>query len=284
MVDRIASLDHEVKSLRYEVARLRAVIETIRQQDETSVTPQNASNEKDDSAQGRSLLKSEVPPSPANSRQTNKSWYKTAKRWNTVLQMIGIPFAIGYAIVTYNQWSDSQANFKANERAWIKIQYGWPDDKEVATAYHPDWPVSGKAGLWNEGKSVITRYYGEGSFEILDAKTSPSLTLNNFHSSYIGGPMFPTEESDFPIELFDQQARLPRAFTQSEYDDLRSGKKYVAIYGYLAYADQFGVHWYQFCSWKSYTASRADFNSGECVGFNKTGDGTDLPFGKKYIR
>ena len=35
--------------------------------------------------------------------------------------MIAIPFAIGYAVVTYRQWRDLHQNFEIDERAWLYV-------------------------------------------------------------------------------------------------------------------------------------------------------------------
>jgi hypothetical protein len=247
---------------------------------ETSVSPQQASTQENDAAHRQPAPHPEVPPSQENSAQPKKPWYKTAQGWKTALELIAIPFAIGYAVITWLQWKDLRHNFEADQRSWLKIEYAWPLEMDT---FHPDWPASAKAAMWDVGKSAITLVKGEAVFEVLDAKSSPSLSLNNFHSTYVASPLFPSEETDFLIELFNQTTQLPRAFTQEEYDGLRNGTKYVAVFGYVTYKDQFGVHWYQFCSWKSYTTVRVQVNSGECIPFNKIGDGTtNLPFGRKY--
>jgi hypothetical protein len=39
--------------------------------------------------------------------------------WKSALEVIAIPFAIGYAIISYFQWRDAAHNFRGDERAWL---------------------------------------------------------------------------------------------------------------------------------------------------------------------
>ncbi len=47
---------------------------------------------------------------------------KTLEGWKTLLEIIAIPFAIAYAVVTYCQWQDLKDNFKVDERAWLGVK------------------------------------------------------------------------------------------------------------------------------------------------------------------
>src|SRR5207253_7074434 len=38
------------------------------------------------------------------------------------LEIVAIPFAIGYAFVTYFQWRDANRNFRIDQRPWIKVE------------------------------------------------------------------------------------------------------------------------------------------------------------------
>src|SRR5207237_1280683 len=38
-----------------------------------------------------------------------------------LLEIVAIPFAIGYAVVTYYQWSDAHHNFILDQRAWLRM-------------------------------------------------------------------------------------------------------------------------------------------------------------------
>jgi hypothetical protein len=93
------------------------LLNTPRQQDIAPAIPENASHENNSPG-----------PLPASSAQTkghisqsNRSWYMTLKRWKTIVEMSAIPFAIGYAVVTWVQWRDLRRNFTVDERAWLYV-------------------------------------------------------------------------------------------------------------------------------------------------------------------
>jgi hypothetical protein len=71
-----------------------------------------------------------VPSSPRNPAKPEQPWYKTFKGWKPkleaakiILELIAIPFAVGYAVITYNQWQD----LRREQRAWIKSQISLPE-------------------------------------------------------------------------------------------------------------------------------------------------------------
>jgi hypothetical protein len=109
------------------------------------------------------------------------------------------------------------------------------------------------------------------SLEIVHARAAASYRLHRFHSALFTGPLFPTESTELPVELLGGDDK-PRPFTQDEFDGLHSGALYLVAFGYVAYEDQFGQHWYRFCNWKSYAALRTDFHAQACVPFNQVGD------------
>ena len=52
-----------------------------------------------------------------------------------------------------------------------------------------------------------------------------------------------------------------------------NGKTYVAVFGIVAYEDQFGPHWTRFCFWKNYGgAGNIRFNAEPCTSWNTIGD------------
>jgi hypothetical protein len=110
------------------------------------------------------------------------------------------------------------------------------------------------------------------AFEIVRAENSPSFSLQQRHNSTGEKPVFIGDSDTFPIQLWDQNSKQPRAFTADEIKSLSDGKTYIATFGIVAYSDAFGLHWYRFCQWTSY-AQEATVNAAACVNWNTAGDG-----------
>jgi hypothetical protein len=92
---------------------------TPRQEDVVGEGLQGARTEQANSTHGQAPLVQKIPSTPPTSNQPQKSWYKTLSGWKTVLEIVAIPFAVGYAVVTYYQWRDAQNSFRISERAWL---------------------------------------------------------------------------------------------------------------------------------------------------------------------
>jgi hypothetical protein len=198
----------ELKKLTTKLNTVISKLRTPREKDNTRVNPQDASGQENDAADRQFALTPKVPPSPTYRKQTDKPWYKTTSGWKTLLEMIAIPFAIGYAIVTYWQWRDLRYNFEVDQRSWVKIGCPWPP-------LNGTQPVTVNAELTNFGKSPVTGLYGEGALEVIDAKNGPSFSLQQRHSHHSEAQLFPGDKSTFPINLFDPSSKQQRAFTPS---------------------------------------------------------------------
>ena len=111
-----------VNKLAIKIASLHAP----REQNDASPTPHHATTHENNTASRESTLLTQVPPAPSNSPQTQERWYKTLDGWKAALEIVAIPFAIGYAIVTGLQWYDLRHNFQVDERAWIKVETLYP--------------------------------------------------------------------------------------------------------------------------------------------------------------
>jgi len=93
------------------------------QQNKHTESPQETASEKHDSTQREPALVAYVPPAPSNTDQSKKPWYKTLNGWRSLLEIIAIPFAIGYAVVTYCSWQDLRHNFMVDQRAWLYVSH-----------------------------------------------------------------------------------------------------------------------------------------------------------------
>ena len=266
---RILTVENEVKKLRNETNRLSSEFSTVRQQCQTSVPPQQTTDQKDDTAEGKPSFTPEIPPAPTNRDQSKKPWYKTASGWKTLLELIGIPFAIGYAIITYVAWSDARHNFENTERAWLKIESSLP-------AQPGDMPVFVRTT--NVGKSPATASYVGVWIEVLKWDQTPTLDEKEAGSGWFTGIMFPSDKAERSFTRHDpviDAKELP--ITDQEREDLTSGKSYITAHGIVTYKDQFGVHWTRFCSWKLYKEN-SPTKTADCTAYNTVGDGIPTPY------
>ena len=266
---RVDDLERTTKRIEAKVNRLESLIGQPRQENQTSNPPQETSRQHDDAAQGQPTLKPQIPPSPNNSNQSEKPWYKTLNGWKIVLEVVGIPFAIGYAVVTYYQWQDLRHNFETDERAWVKYDPDHPNIDSGKTASLP-------GTLTNVGKSTILIIQAQGVYEVVDANSTPSFNLKTKpHSRVTSTLMFPNEKVDFPILLMGENSVTARPLTADELQRLHSGKAYIAAFGLILYKDAFGMHWYRFCDWTlADDAPAGHANAGPCTEWNDIGDGT----------
>jgi hypothetical protein len=231
-----------------------------RTEEQSSSPPLGAADSPITTKDIRAKRKAELPKPRWIIRAFRSSW-----SWgSTHLQQLGIWFAIGYAVVTALQWWDQRENFKADQRSWVAVDYGWPSDPTSQ-------PFEMRAGMKNVGKSVITDMYIQGAVEIVDATSEPSFRIPSFHVADHRAPIFPTVGGDVVAHIFDQNTTNPRGFDQQELEGLRNGSKYLALHGIVVYRDHFGWHWFRFCNWHYYRAG-GEFNVSQCVYWNTAGD------------
>jgi len=114
----------------------------------------------------------QVPPSPSNTQQPKKPWYQTIEGWKAVFEIVAIPFAIWYAVITYFQWRDLRGNFQIDQRAWVGIVAISPDEPEES-----DGEFSFK-DLWismrNSGKTPALRMSAENLKIVRQPDRDPS--------------------------------------------------------------------------------------------------------------
>src|ERR1035437_4673899 len=220
-----------------------------------------------------------VPPAPRNTDNSQNPKAVTLPWWKRVglkgaLEILGLFAGIGYAIVTYCQWQDLRNNFRADQRAWIKVDY--PSFETPP----PSVPITVK--FTNVGKSPALRIGANTVIEIVKSQNEPAfLAVPKRHSGMFTGLIFPTEHTEYPAELFNgnTEQSVPRSLNATELDSLRAGESYIAVYGTVMYSDQFGVHWTRFCAWRVFAQTDKPgrmfgfVHGGSCTAFNEAGDG-----------
>lgn len=171
--------------------------------------------------------------------------------------IVGIVASLLGVIYSVNS---SKRALEATDRAWIKIDVGWPANP------------NGTAMLTvsNLGKSVAVRTQVSVWIETDDAASAPPLKENGLHGIQQWGLIFPGDKDSYPAERGQSNGTL-WPFTASERSDLLSGAKYVVAYGIASYNDQFGYHWTRYCSWKLYAGSGA--RAEPCTAYEAIGDG-----------
>src|SRR5580698_7458177 len=101
-------------------------------QDVQSIDQQAHTGQEYQAAAIHPIVASQPTPSPQNTHEPNKRWYRRIPWWK-LLEGLGIVGVIWYAGITHLQWRDLRHNFEANERAWISIEYdGIPDIDETS--------------------------------------------------------------------------------------------------------------------------------------------------------
>lgn len=262
---RVTKLEERINHLEHQSAP--------RQEDKETNQPQQTASEKDDSAKGKVSLPRDIPPSPTNTKKPQKPWYKTPDGWKTAVELVAIPFAIGYAVVTYYEWKDLRHNFTIEQRSWLKATLDW-------SKFQTDNSVP--IVIANFGKSPAVNPRIMGKMEILDADSLPTfiwkLTPHSVDQESLifpGDPRFAFGAA--MLEKTSKEDRYTfRRLTPDEALRLANGKSYVIVWGFIIYDDSFGNHWTRFCEWKNFPKDPTEyreFQARPCVVWNSVGDG-----------
>jgi len=245
--------------------RLIGLADRPRKDDEQPTGPRNAPTEEEYAAIGKVLFALNVLPPATRENEAKKRWYKTLTGWKTVLEVVAIPFAIFYAVVTYFQWRDLQHNFFIEQKSWVKYQVLWPDT--------PSADFKTKVIITNIGKiPMLTSEVVASIYVFPDAK--PALLPDGNHPTYIDQQsfLFPNDNFNYIANLWDEQSMKVRGLSDSELRDVVEGRSYIAVIGIIKYRDELGDHWLRFCDWRNY-APNAFSNAQDCVWMNRSGDG-----------
>lgn len=240
------SVNHRLTKLEKSVSSLELAISQPRQSDQTSVSKQADSGQENDAADRQSALHSEIPPTPDNSAQPKKPWYKTMNGWKTLLEVIGIPFAIGYAVVTFCQWRDLRHNFQVDQRAWVSIQIK---------------PITHSVGA---PLIVTVQYTNPGNTPARYVRTCQVVEFMERHKVHTldyscpSGKASPGSDNIMPKSEIQRIANgagpedptLPTSqLAPSDDIAISSNEKVIFIVGRIDYKDVFETpHWTTFCS------------------------------------
>jgi hypothetical protein len=210
------------------------------QKDEASDHPQEDSGQEGQTAPGQKIVSdaSNIPPAPRNTQKAKQPWYKTAQGWKVALEIVAIPFAVGYAIVTYFQWHDVRSNFKISQRAFVYAQDPILIGDGGMPGVRSDRPAFLIVDLMNSGDTPARNGTSDINFCAVEQKIIP------------GNFAFPKNE--------DKKAKLligPKSgghvgieLPLDTLADIEAGRKTMIVYGGISYQDIFDKwHRTEFC-------------------------------------
>lgn len=236
--------------------------------------PEGAQHNKSDipgSVEVRGIIEAKLPSDLQKKRNADEAVRETRDKRRFRIEVVTLVFVIIYAALTgwyawtsHKQWRDLRRNFEVSQRAWIKTGISWP-------TLVFDQPAVGKLVIKNIGKSPVTRLHCAVRLEVVGKDSEPTLSASERFLRVDTSIMFPADETSYQVYLPDKAGNA-RAFTSVELRDLTNGGDYLAMYGVVAYVDQFGAHWTRFCGYQP-EASEGKFNASRCIAWNLTGDG-----------
>lgn len=211
--DRLGDLERDAKVFHNQLAKLSAEIDSIRQEHNASVTPQQTANQEHNATERQAPLKPEIPPAPANSNQPKKPWYRTLQGWKTLLECIAVPFAILYAVVTCLQWGIMHDSFEAANKPSIGVE-------SIALRH---------VGRDKDGKQIVSevRTPDTDSLQVTIQVANFGLAVGENYSSYTRGFLNGREQPDRDPSPPAAETMFPgkkRLFT-----GITNGPSYVAV-------------------------------------------------------
>jgi hypothetical protein len=196
--------------------------------------------------------------------------HERPKKWRKdrmfLVQIAAVLAASTYVGIAYLQWRDLGDNFKFSQRAWLKVDAGFPDKEP---------PVYGVTmRVENVGKSVAHNVHLIGRLEYDPGTTGPNLEVKGVAVTDVTyGLIFPADHHDYPMQFTDDKAK-PRALSGDELKQLALGNAYLSLFGIIGYEDEFGKHWTKFCQWRDYAIVQGPtINSRNCISWNSVGEG-----------
>jgi hypothetical protein len=180
-----------------------------------------------------------ITPNLSDPNQSQRPWYKTVDGWKTVLELVGIPFAIAYAIITFFQWRDLRHNFKVEQRAWIGY------NTMAITNLKAGEPLRCDIKLLNSGKTFALEVNMPGGIQTSEVGLEDAQRQFAVKSiSYIAPRskvLFPSVEVNLPSETAER-------LSPAQVAAVSSGTLHVYLFADISYRDIFGdQHTTHFC-------------------------------------
>ena len=179
------------------------------------------------------------------------------------------------AAIYFSQLLAMRETMRVGERAWIFINIAKPMQLEN------NRPMMATMQLVNDGKTPAKHLAAEFYVQFVPNGQSPKFEFSEKipHHTLSAGVMFPKQMFDtYPTRLRwkgdSRTATEDDPLTESEYEQIRSGKAYAVTYGQVRFADAFGIdHWFNVCNWYSNPANPSiGFTAETCTAYNDIDD------------
>ena len=136
---------------------------------------------------------------------------------------------------------------RVDQRAWVSVPI--PDDIPLTGR---NIPVA--TSIRNSGKTPARNVQGDIIATVVKKGDKPTIGdfgIGHPHEHLYAGAIFP--DAHFPItpiiKYYGDHAADVISPDDTLRDDIRSGQRYILVYGRVTYSDAFGIqHWTQFCT------------------------------------
>jgi hypothetical protein len=218
---------------------------------------------------------------PIHDGRKNKSkpteWWRSPEIWTAVGTVMLAVFGIPSFVFLFLQLRESHEALKVDQRAWIKVETAGPKSLHEATGFYDTdltitvgQPLTIPMRITNIGKTPAKNVEVALFVGIIDAASEPPLEdvdAGSYHASIITGNLFPGEGIQHDIPRASREGSPPEPVTRQEFDALRNGGAYAAVYGIATYEDVFGTpRWTRFCGWEP--LAKGNFQAQECTEYN----------------
>jgi hypothetical protein len=196
------------------------------------------------------------------SSQTDEKGYKKKTLFWARVSAILLAF---YCSVTFALWYDAHNDFIIEHRAWISFEFTPPDLVE-------NDPIRVVVRLKNIGKTQCKNIVYSMGIDLPKVADPVDIRYGGkLHTDGIHPILFPEGGTNVPDSYYIAGGGI-KTFTAEQIRELRSGDRYIAIYGIGTYIDIFDkAHWFRFCDVHFYMGRSS--NTGSCVMYNSMGDG-----------
>jgi len=249
--------------------------------------PQNKRHSNPPSHQPKTTkLKSDAPkddPKPAAAQHVNRAeqtavadahsvdrrlWGMTKFEWiMAALTLIGLFVAIVSGRIYVEQLQET----RIDQRPWITLMGNEAvfrnDGSGGATFVMP-------ITIGNTGKTPARNLHSEIVVEKIYNGNGPKFIYENIPRVFdTTGIIGPNEHVSTEAQLLDPgptpKRSVPRHLSPAEFQDLKDGGTYLAIYAYTTYDDVFGIHhWNQFCTVATRSQTGVDLTAKSCTDYN----------------
>jgi hypothetical protein len=151
---------------------------------------------------------------------------RTFHGWRSLFECVAIPFAIGYAVVTYFQWRDLRTNFVIDQRAWLGVTEAIAGPIRETMRFSPI--------LVNCGKTVALDVVHRGGWKPFPKSVVPDIEEEiSKNPDFVDGVMFPSGKREL-------SNALPNSLTKEDADKLAEGSLVLYVFADVRYRDIFG--------------------------------------------